>query len=91
VTTAIVFSPSTEYFTLRITPAESVAKSALPGVAPISRRVSLPPKMCVSPFGSVSVVASTTPSVFATVLISASSSRFVVCSVNWMSTAIARG
>ena len=90
-TTASVFRPFTEYFTFRITPAESVGKRPLAGLAPISRSVSLPPKIRVAPFGSVSVVARTTPCAFATESIRALSSRASVCSVNWMSTAIALG
>jgi hypothetical protein len=91
VTTASVFSPFTEYVTFRITPAESVGKRPLAGLAPISRNVSLPPRIRVDPFGSVSVVDRTTPRAFATDSIRALSSRPSVSSVNWMSTAIARG
>ncbi len=91
VTTASDFSPFTEYFTFRITPAESVGKRPLAGLTPISRNVSLPPKIRVAPFGSVSVVDRTTPCAFATESSRAPSSRPFVCSVNWMSTAIARG
>jgi hypothetical protein len=84
-----VLSLRAEYHVRLSVPPESFGSSALPARAPIARSVWSPPKIAVWPLSSTSVVARTTFFVRPTALISALSSRGVVCSVNWTSNAIA--
>ena len=87
-----LFSPWVSHGTWRMTPSESPGRIALPGRAPSCLSTSSPPKMAVWPWASTSVVASTTFPARPTASISLlSHAALALLSVNWMSTAIARG
>ncbi len=84
-TVASVGRPPCSYSTRWSTPPRPSGRLLAAASAPMLCRKASPPSTLLWPFSSVSAVASTTLFALSTAVMSALSSRGVVCSVNWTS------